>query len=71
MCRMCLVLEDVGGGVVCDMKKQCDDCSESHTRHRLSLMTRVLVMNLWPGQIMNTFVALLKKTTTLTSRSSN
>lgn len=42
-------------------KKQCHDCSESHPRHRLSLTTRGLVVNLWPGQIMNAFVALQRK----------
>lgn len=37
MCKLCLVLKDGGvgrGGR--DMKKQCDDCSERHARHRLS-----------------------------------
>lgn len=43
------------------MKKQCDDCSESHPRHRLSLMSGGLVMNLWPGQIMSVFVAARRK----------
>lgn len=56
------------------MKKQCDDCSESHPRHRLSLMSGGLVMNLWPGQIMSVLVAAQrrkKKKTSLTSHQLN
>lgn len=61
MCRMCLVLKDVGS---CDINTVMTvqttppppPLPQPPPRHRLSLMTSGLCVNLWPGQIMSTFV---------------
>ena len=65
MCRMCLVLKDVGS---CDINSVMtvqtpDPPPRAPARHRLSLMTRGLCVNLRPCQIMSTFLALQRKTT--------
>lgn len=65
MCRMCFGTERCWW--LLDKTKQCDACSEAHHTHRPSLLTGRLVVNLWPGQIMKSFVAEQGENSHLTS----